>query len=84
MTRWADLFCPRQAPLRVVLKPGLSFGRLVIAQRVAIAGLAQPRMGSNEFVPMEQLHNGVGGLEPQILANQRERHRPRRQNSCRL
>ncbi|MCM3754775.1 hypothetical protein M3665_22890, partial [Bacillus licheniformis] len=77
MARRPDLLRARQTPLRIVLEPGLRFGRLVISHRVATAG-PLPRMGCDEFMPMEQLDDRIGRLQPERLADERERCRVQR------
>jgi hypothetical protein len=44
--------------------PGLSFGRQMITRRGASAGAMQARVHRNQLMLAEQLHGGIGGLEP--------------------
>ena len=57
-----------------MFEPRLRRRRLVVAHGMAITWLAQPWMGCNEFVLMEQLYDRISRFEPEALANQRERH----------
>lgn len=57
-----------------MLEPRLGFRRLVVTHRVAITGLAQARMGRDELMAVKHLHDRVGRLQPQLLADERERH----------
>lgn len=77
VARWPDFLCARQAPLRIVFKPCLSFRRLVVPYRVA-ATRALPRMGRDELVLVVQLDDRVSGLQPEGFADQCIRRRVQR------
>lgn len=77
VARRPDILCARETPLRIVLEPGLRFGQLMISHRVAAAG-ALPRRGRDELLPMEQLDDRIGRLQPEQLADERKRCRVQR------
>ena len=56
-----------QAPLGVSHLVGQGLGGQVVVDGGALAGFSQPGMDGHQFEVVEDLHDGLGGLQPQHL-----------------
>ena len=67
-----DVFALAQAPLGVAQLVGDRLGRQVLVDGRAAARSELSKVGGDELVVAEQLHGGLGGPQPQMLAYQTE------------
>ena len=72
VTGRADVFALTQAPLGVAQLVGDRLGRQVLVDGAAATGSELSKVGGDELVVAEQLHGGLGGAQPQMLAHQAE------------
>ena len=73
VTGLTDVFALAQAPLGVTQLVGDRLGRQVLVDGTAAARSELSKMGGDELVVVEQLHGGLGGAQPQVLAHHPER-----------
>ena len=74
VTGGADAPALGQTPVRVPHDIGQRLGQQMVVDGMPTAGSPQSGVGRDEFVVAEDLRGRLGGLQPQVLAHEPERH----------